>query len=94
MTDSTARCWGAQDGADDPDAGEVLNSALDGRASSLVPTTISGLVSAGCSSVSAGPPSCALTAVGGVQCWGSNDFGELGNGTATGSVVPVEVLGF
>lgn len=31
---------------------------------------------------------CALTAAGGVDCWGTNHFGELGDGTAEGAFVP------
>jgi alpha-tubulin suppressor-like RCC1 family protein len=83
ITDAgVVECWGWNDGGQ-------LGSAAGEK--SLVPLPVKSL-SSGVVALTAGlDHSCALTAAGGVKCWGANSLGELGNGTTTASVVPVDV---
>ena len=40
-----------------------------------------------------GNHACAVTSTGSVVCWGQNTYGQLGTGSATSSLVPVEMTG-
>jgi alpha-tubulin suppressor-like RCC1 family protein len=84
LTGGTVQCWGRND------YGQLGDGTT---ADSSVPVTVSGV--SGATVVAPGwwEYTCALVAGGTVQCWGANDYGELGNGTRTNSLVPVTVSG-
>jgi alpha-tubulin suppressor-like RCC1 family protein len=78
------KCWG------DNQFGALGNGSTQG---SNVPVDVAGL-SSGVKAVTAGSLStCAITEDGGVKCWGSNQEGELGNGTQNDQIRPVDVIG-
>jgi len=99
LSDGSVMCWDANNfGVDyDPYLG---NGAPDGLVDTL-PVTVSGISNA--INVDVGgynngscyySQACATLSDGTVKCWGSNYFGNLGDGTSTDRSTPVTVKGF
>jgi alpha-tubulin suppressor-like RCC1 family protein len=83
--DGTVHCWGSNS------RGQLGNGTTT---NSSTPVTVSGISSATQVAVGAAfGHSCALAGDGTVRCWGSNSYGQLGNGTTTNSLTPVMVSG-
>ena len=82
-------CWGANS------SGELGDSSTT---SSSIPVAVSGVATAVTMVGGVNGPGdslesyCAVLTSGKVSCWGSNQFGELGNATTTSSSTPVTVL--
>ena len=78
------QCWGWN-----------LNGQLGNGAAYSVskPVTALGLSLPATAVTTGGNHTCALLSDGTIQCWGSNGYGQLGDGTTTSSLAPVSVSG-
>lgn len=80
--DGEAACWGNNGG------GRLGDGTVETRAT---PVRVTGLAGKVKMMAAGGVHTCALLADARVQCWGTNDEGQLGDGTTTSSLAPVSV---
>ncbi len=94
------KCWGGNSSGQlgDGDGSRARQSGLRiPTADRPYPTIVADFLKFGSPPLakiaSGGSFTCALTQAGGVKCWGSNYYGQLGDGTNTDSNTPVGVVG-
>ena len=82
LDDGTLQCWGRNT------AGQLGDGTQEEK---HTPVAVEGLDEEVVEVAASGSFTCARTVTGKLFCWGFNLNGELGNGTTTSSLVPVEV---
>lgn len=83
LVDTTVTCWPGYS-----PQGELVNRPFTVKAAAGSTSPLSGVTA-----ITAGNDhTCAIMSGGGVKCWGDNYYGQLGNGSTTSSLTPVDVL--
>jgi alpha-tubulin suppressor-like RCC1 family protein len=86
LTGGSVECWGQNS------SGELGDGTTTTAFTPVPVSGLSGATAITASGWNAGH-TCALVAGGSVECWGDNQYGELGSGPAAGSTTPVVVNG-
>jgi len=82
--DGHVKCWG------DNHMGQLGDGTFAQR---LTPVEVNGLDHVRAIATGSGSHTCALTESGAVKCWGSNEYGQLGNNDTASSSLPVQATG-
>ncbi len=88
-TSGSVHCWGYNN------HGQLGNGTISTIDQNPTPVPVT-ILSPGVAAIVSGPGAdhtCAITMTGRLLCWGSNYYGELGDGTTTDRAVPVAVTG-
>lgn len=83
--DGIVKCWGWNED------GQLGDGTTEAR---LIPVEVDGLVKKAISVHAGRAHACALLEDGSVQCWGGNEFGQLGNGVPIHHLTPTRVVDF
>ncbi len=84
LINAGVKCWGYNGN------GQLGDGTTTDRS---VPTSVTGLTTGVAAIAAGGTNTCALTTGGAVKCWGSNNYGQLGDNTVIERHTPVDVSG-
>jgi alpha-tubulin suppressor-like RCC1 family protein len=84
LTGNVVKCWGSNDG------GQLADGTTKDRLNAVRATGLSGTM---VSLTAGGEHTCALTSGGGLECWGDNEYGQLGDGRTAAREPPQAVRG-
>ena len=89
LTGGAVKCWGL---SNDGQLGNGLSGASSSAPWSYSPVGVSGGLSSGIASITAGAyHNCSASTANQVKCWGRNNSGQLGDGTNSSASTPVLV---